>query len=751
MDCENKMQHESEEKFRSLFSGNRDGIVFVDENGRFLDANRSYCDMTGYSIEELKEMKDFYFLTPEKWHLPEKEIWNRKLLTDGYSGLYEKEYICKDGSIIPVELHAFSVADSSGKVKYLWAVVRNIAERKLAESSLRESEQKFRLLIENSHDVIYTVSTEGIFTYVSPSWSMLLGHMVNQVVGKSYKLFVHPDDVPGFIIRIKKLFETGERQESIEYRVLHANGTWYCHSSNVVRLEDENGVVTGFEGIAKDITEKKQSEAEIKTKNQKLEALNEELQATMEMMGKKNDEMLEVTVALQEKEKTLRESEERFRNMFENHSAVMLLIDPENGRIIDSNKSAVNFYGYDKSTLDSLSIHSINILSVEMVKERYRSAIVEKQNYFEFPHKLSNGDIRIVEVHSSPVIYEGRNILFSIIHDITERKKIEQALKESEEKYKHYVENAPDAVFISDEKGRFVEVNKAASQITGYIREELLHMSFDDLVIYESLDADLDYLITLAETDTIRGELQLRHKDGISRWVSFGAVKISESRFLDFMKDITDSKLAKDKIRSLLAEKEIILKEVHHRIKNFMNNIRGLLLLQADSQRDSSVAFALHDAVNRIQSMSLLYDKLFTSSDFREMSVDEYLSSLVDEIVDNFPNRNMVKVVKRIDDIILEVNKLQPIGIIVNELITNIMKYAFAGRSDGLIEVFLTMPGERLCLVIRDNGIGIPDSITFENSTGFGMQLVSMLAVQIGAALKIERGEGTTFILDFDV
>lgn len=98
-----------------------------------------------------------------------------------------------------------------------------------------------------------------------------------------------------------------------------------------------------------------------------------------------------------------------------------------------------------------------------MVKERYRSAIVEKQNYFEFPHKLSNGDIRIVEVHSSPVIYEGRNILFSIIHDITERKKIEQALKESEEKYKHYVENAPDAVFISDEKGRFVEVNKAAS------------------------------------------------------------------------------------------------------------------------------------------------------------------------------------------------------------------------------------------------------------------------------------------------
>jgi len=617
--------NESEEKYRSLFSGNRDGIVFINQNGQFIDANRSYCDMLGYTIDELRNMENFYAITPEKCHKPEKEIWNGKLIPDGYSGLYEKEYIHKDGSIFPVELHAFTVPDRTGEVMYLWAVVRNISERKSAESSLRASEEKFRLLVENSHDIIYTIMADGILTFVSPSWTAILGHPVNQVVGQPFDIFVHPDDVPECAVRISKIIEKGEKQEGVEYRVKHADGSWYWHTSNTVPLRDENGVIVGFEGIAKDITVNKRAEAEIKKQNEKLEMLNEELNAAMRKLETANRELVETSEALQEKQKTL---------------------------------------------------------------------------------------------------------------------------QESEAKYSSYAENAPDGVFVSDKNGHFIEVNKAASLLTGYTREELLQMSYSDFITVESLETEFAYFKTLSGTGSVIGELCFMHKDGTNRWASLDAVKITDSLFIDFIKDITDRKLAEDKIKALIAEKELILKEVHHRVKNFMNNITGLLMMQADSQEDSSVASALGDAISRVKSMSLLYDKLFISHGFPEISVASYLSTLVDEIIANFPNRAKVRVVKRLDDLPLEVNKLQPLGIIVNELITNIMKYAFTGRSDGLIEVSLAMPGNCLRLVIKDNGIGIPEPVSFKNSTGFGMQLVDMLASQIGATIKLEREGGTSFVLE---
>jgi len=142
---------------------------------------------------------------------------------------------------------------------------------------------------------------------------------------------------------------------------------------------------------------------------------------------------------------------------------------------------------------------------------------------------------------------------------------------------------------------------------------------------------------------------------------------------------------------------------------------------------------------------------LFTSQNFTAISVIDYIPSLVDEIKENFPNSSSVKVEKNIDDFVLDSKKVQPMGIIINELITNIMKYAFAGRDNGLITISANLTGNRVFILIADNGIGIPESVTFENSTGFGMQLVSMLTEQIGGSIKIERGGGSRFVVEFDL
>jgi len=135
----------SEERFRSLFEVSRDGFVFVNASGAFIDANPAYCDMLGYSLDELCHMKDFYRITPEKWRQWEaEEIWEKRLIKEGHSGLYEKEYIRKDGSVFPVELNSFTVRNQDNKIEYLWGIARDITERKKAEQKMNEMETEIQ-------------------------------------------------------------------------------------------------------------------------------------------------------------------------------------------------------------------------------------------------------------------------------------------------------------------------------------------------------------------------------------------------------------------------------------------------------------------------------------------------------------------------------------------------------------------------------------------------------------------------------
>ena len=147
----------------------------------------------------------------------------------------------------------------------------------------------------------------------------------------------------------------------------------------------------------------------------------------------------------------------------------------------------------------------------------------------------------------------------------------------------------------------------------------------------------------------------------------------------------------------------------------------------------------------------VLYYKLYQSNDFSEISAKDYLSSLVDQILQNFPNRSSVGIVADIAEFSIDSSKLQPLGLIINELLTNIMKYAFKGRSEGQIRISALLKGQRVALRIQDDGVGLPESIDFKNSTGFGLMLVESLTDQLRGDIKIERGGGTTILLEFEL
>jgi PAS domain S-box-containing protein len=215
--------------------------------------------------------------------------------------------------------------------------------------------------------------------------------------------------------------------------------------------------------------------------------------------------------------------------------------------------------------------------------------------------------------------------------------------------------------------------------------------------------------------------------------------------------DITDRKSAEDNIYALLSEKELLLREVHHRIKNNMNVIISLLSLQSSTLKDPSAISSLEDARNRVRSMMVLYDKLYQSPNFREVSVKEYLTSLIDEIRDNLLKHESVTIEKQIDDLILDAKTLSSVGIILNELLSNAMKHAFIGRDNGTIWVSFSLKDNHAVLVVQDNGTGIPESFDIATSAGFGMQLVGILTEQLEGAIQVERGNGMRFVMEFDV
>ena len=336
---------------------------------------------------------------------------------------------------------------------------------------------------------------------------------------------------------------------------------------------------------------------------------------------------------------------------------------------------------------------------------------------------------------------------------IEELQSVKEPAGSASEKFAPFYEFAAVGYFTLSSDSTICELNPSGERMLGSERSSLINMMFKSFISQESKPDFEAFLMTIFRSSTRQNcEIRLKIENDITSFIYLEGV-VSANKELCYITaiDITDWRLAEKTVYNLLNEKDIILKEVHHRVKNNMFNIGALLNMQANAQENDAARSVLFDAAGRVQSMSVLYDKLYRSEFISAVSLKEYLPDLVYEVVAIFPNRKSVKVKTQADDVLLDAKILSILGILVNEIVTNSMKYAFTGRDEGLITVNASKVGGRVTITIADNGKGIPETVTFSNSKGFGMQLVEMLTEQLHGSIRIERGEGTRFVLEFEM
>ncbi|MFQ5759157.1 MAG: PAS domain S-box protein, partial [Candidatus Bathyarchaeia archaeon] len=422
---------ESEEKLRGIFSSMTDGVTLVGLDGRVLHCNDAILRLHGLSRDEYVGRNVYDFIAPEDRQRAIRE--QRDVLEKGVFRS-EVKALRKDGRTFDAEINVCLLRNASGEPIAFLGVTRDVTKRKKMEEKIRESEAKYRSLFENARDVVVLLDLKGNLTDINKT-AVNYGFKRDEVVGKSMLKFVPKKYWPKLLKELVQIAQGKSVKGKVEINTPQGKKNAE-YISNPIIMDNK---VVGVQTILKDITERKQTE------------------------------------------ETLRRSEEKFRTIFESANDCMIFLD-RSGRILDVNKKAVEVFGGSKEELLGKHFTKVGIFSLRQVPtlmKNFTKLLAGKQATLNISIKNKKGQEIPLECSASLMKVDDKVVgLMVIARDVTEREKMLEELKNSEERLSVLFEFAPDAYYLSDLKGRFVDGNRVSEEITGYKREELIGKSF---------------------------------------------------------------------------------------------------------------------------------------------------------------------------------------------------------------------------------------------------------------------------------
>lgn len=356
--------------------------------------------------------------------------------------------------------------------------------------------------------------------------------------------------------------------------------------------------------------------------------------------------------------------------------------------------------------------------------------------------KLSSKQLRDVEGKPTGIL--------TISRDITKKKSIAEILQLTQ----FSIENTSEAIFWVGQESRIIKANKAACALTHYTEKELLHMHVQDIAVNINEEEWRKYWEKAKKSGTYINEAQLKTKNGRVRTTevvaNFFEYANKEYLFV-FVRDISARKLAEEQLLTSLNEKEVLLAEIHHRVKNNMAVISSLLSLQSSYTEDETVRMLFQESCNRIKSMSLIHEKLYQSETFSRINFKDYINDLIAHIRKaHHSSHKHIHIQLDIEEVYMDIVTAVPCGLLLNEMITNAYKHAFHEKDRGTITINLNRRNGKFHLIVKDDGVGLNSKHSNDSTSSMGLMLIQALSTQLNAAIEMTYDQGTCASLIFE-
>ncbi len=459
-------------------------------------------------------------------------------------------------------------------------------------------------------------------------------------------------------------------------------------------------------------------------------------------------------------EAVFEENRKGYRDLFENVPTGIYRTTPD-GRILMANPALVQMLGY--SSFEELTSRNLEKegFATPYLRAQFRELLEREDEVrgLESQWVRRDGTVIFVRENARAIRGERGDILYyeGTVEDITERKRAEEMLNESEQRYRTLAEHTYDLVIETNLDGRFLYVSPRHKHVLGYMPGELMNRN-----IFENIHPD-DRAAVIAEFQSAsrtfnsgHAVFRFRHKNGQWCWLeSTGKpyrTATNEIRAVIASRDITERKQSEEQIRMALREKEVLLREIHHRVKNNLQFISSLLILESKYIRNSRAIAVFDEIRNRIRSMAIVHEQLYRSKNLAMIDSVPYIQDLVSNLLYSYNVRsNIVQLKMNIDEVPFNIDTAIPVGLIINELVSNSLKHAFPRGRKGEIRINLHSDGgNKFTLIVGDSGVGFPKGFDFSNIESVGLQLVLDLVEQLEGTIRLNTNHGTEFEITFE-
>ncbi len=457
-------------------------------------------------------------------------------------------------------------------------------------------------------------------------------------------------------------------------------------------------------------------------------------------------------------------SEEKYRQLIESSLQGIVII--QDFKIVYANPAFAKITGYTVEELLNFTSEQVNELAHPEEREklwnnfRKRIAGINIDPHYQFKGLSKQGKTKILELYANRIDYEGKPAVQGFILDITEQVAAQELIKQRTRLIETILNNIPMGIVVNDiESGNTNLMNKEFQEIFGWEEDKIQNVKkfFNTVLTNPELKKGFSSKIK-ADIKEKKPEnmfwdsVEIKSRNDETKYLSIKNIPLYDQKLMILtVQDITERIKTENELQNSLREKEILLREIHHRVKNNLQTITSLLDLQAESIKDEESRNAFKSSQNRIRSMALIHERLYKSENLERIKAREYIQHLVEYLEGTYQTSDSnINIKTEIENLFLNLDIAIPCGLIINELVSNSMKYAFRGKLSGDIFVSLKKyDNNNLLLKVVDNGSGIPDGLSPEKLQSLGLQLVDLLTKQINGKMKIEKINGTRISISF--